>query len=59
MKLAFECLTKAISLDDSYAAAHSILGFLYVMKKQYDKGIAECKQAIALEPNSAILPILG
>jgi adenylate cyclase len=53
MKLAFECLTKATSLDDSYAAAHSILGFLYVMKKQYDRGIAESKRAISLEPNSA------
>ena len=53
MKLAFECLTKATSLDDSYSAAHSILGFLYVMKKQYDRGIAESKRAIALEPNSA------
>ena len=53
MTLAFECMTKAKSLDDSYAAAHSILGFIYVMKKQYDRGIDECKRAIAVEPNSA------
>jgi len=53
LKLAFECLTKAKTLDDSYAAAHSVLGFIYVMKKQYDKGMAECERAIALDPNSA------
>jgi adenylate cyclase len=54
LKLAFEALTKAKKLDDSYAAAYSALGFIYVMKKQYDKGMAECERAVALEPNSAI-----
>ena len=52
LKLAFEAIMKAKTLDDSYAAAHSILGFIYVMKKQYDKAIAENKLAVALEPNS-------
>jgi len=53
LKLAFEALTKAKKLDDSYAAAYSALGFIYVMKKQYDKAITECERAVAVEPNSA------
>jgi TolB-like protein/Flp pilus assembly protein TadD len=53
IKQAFDALTKAKNLDDSYSAAHSILGFIYIMKKQYDKGMAECEHAVALEPNSA------
>jgi len=53
LKLAFEFTRKAIALDDSEPTAHSILGFLYVMTKQYNQGIAECERAIVLAPNSA------
>ena len=50
---AFELAQKAISLDNSNAAAHGILGQVYVMKRQYDKAIAECERAVSLDPNSA------
>ncbi len=50
---AFEFAQKAISLDDSNAAAHSMLGIVYVMKRQYDKAIAESERAVSLDPNSA------
>jgi TolB-like protein/cytochrome c-type biogenesis protein CcmH/NrfG len=50
---AFELAQKAISLDDSNAAAHGTLGQIYVMKRQYDKAIAECERAVSLDPNSA------
>jgi len=50
---AFELAQKAISLDDSNAAAYSVLGLVYMMKKQYDKAIAECERAVSLDPNSA------
>jgi adenylate cyclase len=50
---AFELAQKAISLDDSNAAAHGTLGQVYVMKRQYDKAIAECERAVSLDPNSA------
>jgi adenylate cyclase len=50
---AFELAQKAISLDDSNAAAYSVLGQIYMMKKQYDKAIAECQRAVSLDPNSA------
>ena len=50
---AFELAQKAISLDDSNAAAYSCLGMIYAMKRQYDQAIAECERAISLDPNSA------
>ena len=50
---AFELAQKAISLDDSNAAAYSALGTIYAMKRQYDQAIAEGKRAISLDPNSA------
>jgi adenylate cyclase len=51
---AFELARKAISLDDSDAAAHSALGKTYGMAKQYDKAIAACEQAVSLDVNSSI-----
>jgi len=53
MKRAFEYIRKAIALDDSLPEAYTQLGWLYVLTKQYEKGIAECERAIALAPNSA------
>jgi adenylate cyclase len=50
---AIELTQKAIALDDSYATAHGLLGNLYIMTRQYDKGIAECERGVALDPNSA------
>jgi TolB-like protein len=51
---AFELARKAISLDDSNAAAHSALGKTYAMAKQYDKAIGACEQAVSLDPNSSL-----
>jgi len=51
---AFELARKAVSLDDSSAAAHSALGKTYAMAKQYDKAIAACEQAVSLDPNSSL-----
>jgi adenylate cyclase len=51
---ALEAAEKAVSLDDSYAAAYSILGLTYGMKKQYDKAITACEQSITLDPNSSL-----
>ncbi|OGP90490.1 MAG: hypothetical protein A2157_12690 [Deltaproteobacteria bacterium RBG_16_47_11] len=50
---AFELAQKAISLDDSNAAAYGVLGQIYGMKRQYDKAIAECERAVSLDLNSA------
>ena len=43
---------KAIVLDDTYAEAHGLLGFLYSIIKKYDQGIAQGEKAVALNPNS-------
>jgi adenylate cyclase len=53
MVKAMELVRKAIVLDDSYAEAHALLGYLYTMTKQYEKGIAQAEKAVALNPNSA------
>jgi TolB-like protein len=50
---AFGLARKAISLDDSNAAAYGTLGWIYGMKKQYDQAIAECERAVSLGPNLA------
>jgi adenylate cyclase len=50
---AFELAHKAISLDNPNAGAHGTLGVVYMMKRQYDKAIAECERAVSLDPNSA------
>ena len=48
-----ELVQKAIVLDDTYAEAYALLGFLYVMVQQDDKAIALGEKAVALNPNSA------
>ena len=50
---AMELLQKAIVLDDTFAEAHSELGFLFSIEKQYDKALALGEKAVALNPNSA------
>jgi adenylate cyclase len=53
MAKAMELLQKTIALDDTFAGAYSRLGFLYSMRRQHDKGIAEAEKGVALDPNSA------
>ena len=48
-----ELAQKAIVMDDTYADAHGLLGFLFSMTRQYDKAVAEAEKAVALNPNSA------
>ena len=53
LKTAVELAKKALSLDDYLGGAHGLLGNLYVMTGQYDKGIVEAERAVELEPNGA------
>jgi adenylate cyclase len=52
-----QSLGKAIELEQKAIAlgadAHGLLGFLYTIIRQHDKAIAECQQAVELNPNSA------
>jgi len=54
LKKAMELTQKAIALDKSLAWPHALLGWIYTLMRQHDKGITECEQAVNLEPNSAI-----
>jgi adenylate cyclase len=54
MRQAIAVNKKALALNDSLATAHSQLGYLYAMTRQYDKGVAEAERGVKLEPNSAI-----
>jgi len=48
-----ELLQKAIVLDETYAEAHGMLGFLFSMTGKHDKAVATAHHAVALNPNSA------
>ena len=53
LQSATELAQKAIALDDSTADAHTLLGFIYVLTRQFDKAISEAERALALCPNGA------
>ncbi|MBI3757589.1 MAG: tetratricopeptide repeat protein [Deltaproteobacteria bacterium] len=53
LERAFELTRKALALDDSLPSAHSLLGWLYTQKHQYEQALAESERAIALDPNNA------
>jgi adenylate cyclase len=46
---------KVLAMDDSIGLAHGVLGHLYALKKEHDKGIAEKERALALDPGGARL----
>jgi adenylate cyclase len=48
-----EVVHKALVLDASLPTAHQSLAWLSLLKRQHEQAIAEAKQAIALDPNSA------
>ncbi len=49
---AFEMVQKSISMDESIGKAHGLLGFLYTMIGQHEKGVGEAEKGVSLEPNS-------
>jgi len=52
LKLSIENARKAISLDNSFAAAQALLGWLYTMTRQHEKGIAAAEYGLGLNHNS-------
>ena len=50
---AVELAQKALALKDTLDATHSLLGRIYLDKRQYEKAIAEAERAVALNPNGA------
>jgi adenylate cyclase len=53
MERAFELAQKSITLNDSVGSPHSLLGYIYLAKRQYEKAVAEVEQAVTLSPNDA------
>ncbi|NIM97759.1 MAG: adenylate/guanylate cyclase domain-containing protein, partial [candidate division Zixibacteria bacterium] len=53
MERASELAQKAIALDETQDYAHSLLGHIFLMIRQYEKAIAEGERAVALNPNGA------
>jgi len=43
---------KAVQLDDSSSDAHSVLGYMALLNRDYEKAVAETERAVALAPNS-------
>ncbi len=52
LEKSMELAQKAHALDDSMAGPHALLSFLYVLKRDYDKAIAEGERAVALNPGA-------
>ncbi|MFC1830239.1 tetratricopeptide repeat protein, partial [Thermodesulfobacteriota bacterium] len=52
---AFKLATKALSLDESDAHCHALLGSIFVVMRQYEKAIAEGRLAVDLNPNGAMV----
>jgi adenylate cyclase len=50
---AFESAQKCAAIDDQIFSCKMILGFIYVLKREYDRAISEGKHAVELNPNSA------
>ncbi len=53
LQMAFELTQKALAMDDSIDIGHSLLGGIYLVKRQYDEALAEAERAVALNPNGA------
>jgi adenylate cyclase len=55
MEQAFALAQKALSLNDSLAIAHTLLGYIYLWRdRQHEQAIAEGERAITLDPNCGI-----
>jgi adenylate cyclase len=53
LRKAVELVQKALSMDEPLWFAHFQLAQIYVLRKDFEKGIAEARRAIELEPNGA------
>jgi adenylate cyclase len=48
-----ELAKKALALDESLGTAYAMLGHIYILMRDYDKGIEVGQKALELEPNGA------
>jgi len=50
---AFEAAQRAIALNNDSPMAHIVLGYVYLVQKQYDPALAEIERAVALDSTLA------
>ena len=53
LERARELAERAIALDDTLIEGHSLLGQIYLWKKEHDRAIAQAERAVALGPSNA------
>ena len=55
LKKAFKLTQKALSMDESSATSHALLGSIYLMMRKHEKAIAAGKRSIELDPSGALV----
>jgi adenylate cyclase len=58
LEQAFTLAQQAVVLDGSLPTPHTILGFAFLWKKQYEQAIAEVETAMALDPNNPTIHLV-
>ena len=53
LQRAIELSKKGLSIDNSLGEANGLLGSIYIITKQYEKGTLELQKAVDLDPNGA------
>lgn len=53
LERALEAAQRAVALNDTLPQAHAVLGYAYLMQKQYASASAEMERAIILDPKDA------
>jgi len=48
-----KCAENALKLEEDLDVVHMLLGWIYLIKRQYDEAIKECERAVELNPNGA------
>ena len=48
-----ELSQKVRAMDESDSISHRLLGYIYLLKKEHDKAIAEAERAVAIDPNAS------
>ena len=50
---AAECAERARAIDDDYSELHALLGFIHLIRGEFDAAIESGERAVALDPNGA------
>jgi TolB-like protein len=51
--MAFKYAQKALEIDDTLDASHTLLAAIYLVKRQHEKAVATAEHALTLNPNGA------